>query len=167
MQFMNPNQAKIVTTAFQPGEAHVLTSTEAELLFAGGTIFRVSEPGPLKGEWCVVKINPKSIKISSLVGPEGRLLPDQPDNTRANLSYEKFFEVADLVLPAAFGSAVCNGWGAPGGSRFKLSGPTVAIPDGAVGDKRCMREAKLLERCLLYTSPSPRDRQKSRMPSSA
>ena len=27
--------------------------------------------------------------------------------------------------------------------------------------------AKLLVRCLLYTSPSPRDRQKSRMPSSA
>ena len=27
--------------------------------------------------------------------------------------------------------------------------------------------AKLLEGCLLYTSPSPRDRQKSRMPSSA
>ena len=29
------------------------------------------------------------------------------------------------------------------------------------------REAPLSERCLLYTSPSPRDRQKSRMPSSA
>ena len=28
-------------------------------------------------------------------------------------------------------------------------------------------EAELLELCLLYTSPSPRDRQKSRMPSSA
>ena len=27
--------------------------------------------------------------------------------------------------------------------------------------------ALLLDRCLLYTSPSPRDRQKSRMPSSA
>ena len=27
--------------------------------------------------------------------------------------------------------------------------------------------AKLLSSCLLYTSPSPRDRQKSRMPSSA
>ena len=50
MQFMNPNQAKIVTTAFAPGEAHVLTAPEAELLFAGGTIFRVSEPGPLQGE---------------------------------------------------------------------------------------------------------------------
>ena len=32
-----------------------------------------------------------------------------------------------------------------------------------------MREIRLalLEACLLYTSPSPRDRQKSRMPSSA
>ena len=30
-----------------------------------------------------------------------------------------------------------------------------------------IEEAKLLLNCLLYTSPSPRDRQKSRMPSSA
>ena len=30
-----------------------------------------------------------------------------------------------------------------------------------------MRQAGFLTRCLLYTSPSPRDRQKSRMPSSA
>ena len=29
------------------------------------------------------------------------------------------------------------------------------------------KERELLEACLLYTSPSPRDRQKSRMPSSA
>ena len=28
-------------------------------------------------------------------------------------------------------------------------------------------ENKMREACLLYTSPSPRDRQKSRMPSSA
>ena len=28
-------------------------------------------------------------------------------------------------------------------------------------------EAEQLKACLLYTSPSPRDRQKSRMPSSA
>src|SRR5665213_2936158 len=28
-------------------------------------------------------------------------------------------------------------------------------------------DAALVEECLLYTSPSPRDRQKSRMPSSA
>ena len=29
------------------------------------------------------------------------------------------------------------------------------------------KDGKLHEVCLLYTSPSPRDRQKSRMPSSA
>ena len=29
------------------------------------------------------------------------------------------------------------------------------------------QEKRLLSSCLLYTSPSPRDRQKSRMPSSA
>ena len=29
------------------------------------------------------------------------------------------------------------------------------------------RNARLYKGCLLYTSPSPRDRQKSRMPSSA
>src|SRR5678810_958700 len=35
----------------------------------------------------------------------------------------------------------------------------VVVPDGLVH--------QVLEACLLYTSPSPRDRQKSRMPSSA
>ena len=30
-----------------------------------------------------------------------------------------------------------------------------------------VRRASLFNTCLLYTSPSPRDRQKSRMPSSA
>ena len=73
MQFINPNQAKITTTAFAPGEARILSTEEATLLFGGGSIFRVSEAGPLKGEWCVVKVNPKSIKISSLVGQDGAL----------------------------------------------------------------------------------------------
>ena len=37
--------------------------------------------------------------------------------------------------------------------------PTVKLPD--------RRFLNLWNSCLLYTSPSPRDRQKSRMPSSA
>ena len=38
-----------------------------------------------------------------------------------------------------------------------------------IGHEKCREEvlAAGLEACLLYTSPSPRDRQKSRMPSSA
>ena len=33
--------------------------------------------------------------------------------------------------------------------------------------KRTLEKQRLVYACLLYTSPSPRDRQKSRMPSSA
>ena len=43
-------------------------------------------------------------------------------------------------------------------------GPVIFTPDDSWEEK--LEEAKD-ETCLLYTSPSPRDRQKSRMPSSA
>ena len=42
---------------------------------------------------------------------------------------------------------------------------TVGI--GSAPNSHFMRKAAKYGRCLLYTSPSPRDRQKSRMPSSA
>ena len=46
------------------------------------------------------------------------------------------------------------------------------VKEGAVSQEFCDEEIKYetgpqAEFCLLYTSPSPRDRQKSRMPSSA
>ena len=44
-----------------------------------------------------------------------------------------------------------------------LAAPSISLSTGPSG----VALAKLFERCLLYTSPSPRDRQKSRMPSSA
>ena len=52
----------------------------------------------------------------------------------------------------------------------------VATSDGMLSDADCtmvddgciiIDEGCTLRHCLLYTSPSPRDRQKSRMPSSA
>ena len=52
--------------------------------------------------------------------------------------------------------------------RSKIKGEEI-YPEG--GDMQLMRYAAELcnniNPCLLYTSPSPRDRQKSRMPSSA
>ena len=43
-----------------------------------------------------------------------------------------------------------------------------AIADAKTVKETAIANAKAaLEDCLLYTSPSPRDRQKSRMPSSA
>ena len=41
---------------------------------------------------------------------------------------------------------------------------TRALPELSVGTRVVVQDVKT---CLLYTSPSPRDRQKSRMPSSA
>ena len=46
------------------------------------------------------------------------------------------------------------------GGLVWAKGTTAQRPTGVAGDLR-------LNTCLLYTSPSPRDRQKSRMPSSA
>ena len=43
----------------------------------------------------------------------------------------------------------------------------ILVPEGTEGVAVNVPIAVLLEDCLLYTSPSPRDRQKSRMPSSA
>ena len=43
--------------------------------------------------------------------------------------------------------------------------PTEAL--ATIKDKAAFSRERILEICLLYTSPSPRDRQKSRMPSSA
>ena len=48
------------------------------------------------------------------------------------------------------------------GNKTLASNP---VPDGEPHCKK--RKAKGGNNCLLYTSPSPRDRQKSRMPSSA
>ena len=42
----------------------------------------------------------------------------------------------------------------------------ILIADGNATIRKLLRHG-LSEACLLYTSPSPRDRQKSRMPSSA
>ena len=49
-------------------------------------------------------------------------------------------------------------------------GPALNLPDIDFEEPRMQGAApsfSLYEHCLLYTSPSPRDRQKSRMPSSA
>ena len=43
----------------------------------------------------------------------------------------------------------------------------ITASDGVAGDKFGNEAVAIANNCLLYTSPSPRDRQKSRMPSSA
>jgi len=49
----------------------------------------------------------------------------------------------------------------------ELAGVALHLEDDAQADEGPRRLALLCGRCLLYTSPSPRDRTRSRMPSSA
>ena len=51
-------------------------------------------------------------------------------------------------------------------NRFKIAKNMSVMPGGPMNNNP-MNVTSLNQICLLYTSPSPRDRQKSRMPSSA
>ena len=51
--------------------------------------------------------------------------------------------------------------------RAGLSNPVGLAAPSVQRAKRLLAEISKYQNCLLYTSPSPRDRQKSRMPSSA
>ena len=78
------------------------------------------------------------------------------------------------VVDAA-GRVVAHGFGS-GGDAVEQAGGGAVGDEVAVevrvgllvgGAEPVVREEPLLEGCLLYTSPSPRDRTRSRMPSSA
>ena len=68
---------------------------------------------------------------------------------------------SDGVLSITTLQTFASQWLAPRVGGFQLANPGVAV--------RFDTSSRLVDlmRCLLYTSPSPRDRQKSRMPSSA
>ena len=69
-----------------------------------------------------------------------------------------------MVAAAAAITVVYPHMNALGGDNFWL----IHTPGGAVtGIDACGGAAALVDTCLLYTSPSPRDRTRSRMPSSA
>ena len=97
MNFMNPSQVKITTVPWGAGEERMLTKKQLDLLCGGGSIVHIVAPGPYRGSWVVTKVNQASIQLSSLVGAEGRLLPDQPTDTKVTLKYEKFFELVEDV----------------------------------------------------------------------
>ena len=94
-------------------------------------------------------------------------------------SAERWLVVWLLAAPVALGVGVTAMWrkaarsGAPlvgaVGRRFGLgmAAPLVAAAAITYALWRAGDYAVMAPTCLLYTSPSPRDRQKSRMPSSA
>ena len=57
----------------------------------------------------------------------------------------------------------------PGGLMTVLMGENMMRKDGTehLAERKVLMPALSIQTCLLYTSPSPRDRTRSRMPSSA
>ena len=76
---------------------------------------------------------------------------------RGGTSKGVFFRLEDLPERARV----------PGDARDKLLMRVIGSPDPYAKQIDGMGGATSSTSCLLYTSPSPRDRQKSRMPSSA
>ena len=87
-------------------------------------------------------------------------------------SKELYWQGLSLLLPQANAT--------PTGTRYYQHGANTTVVSNTPGNSRVFDQKSYtvtltqpvfnigaLEACLLYTSPSPRDRQKSRMPSSA
>ena len=77
--------------------------------------------------------------------------------------------VLALILPAMAACSALGGKNPPDEFAITTKAPLVVPPDYALRPPKPgeSRPQELSSSCLLYTSPSPRDRQKSRMPSSA
>ena len=116
----------------------------------------------------------------------GKLCP------RGKAAAKRKFKVYPSAYANMYAGAVCSGKVTPGGKKNKKATGGM-IGDGKITKKDVLIGRGVLEKpikknkggqvassaetsvikgakaqtCLLYTSPSPRDRQKSRMPSSA
>ena len=93
------------------------------------------------------------LQLLAAEGPNGRFLPS--DIKEFWWSTAAFCVVVALIL-----------WKLLPVIKAGLSGRSERIQEEIVASERARVEAES-ELCLLYTSPSPRDRTRSRMPSSA
>ena len=118
-----------------------------------------------------------------------RLLSDETLSVQGQLEVERgsFFSINsevllssdELVLPLPYGDKLVLFWHMPGSASKEWKSDCDGKADSNVPKvtdldcvlKQASRNIELpegtIKSCLLYTSPSPRDRQKSRMPSSA
>ena len=93
--------------------------------------------------------------LQSLSGPDGTITPVLNGTTIS----AKFSPDGTLT-----GSGGCNSYSA----RYMVRDTLIVVSRVTATSLACQdNNATLQEICLLYTSPSPRDRTRSRMPSSA
>ena len=134
------------------GVACGLTFAADGTLYVGdrsGTIFRVNREGQAA---TFASLPPSVAAFHLAMGPDGTLYVTGPTLS----SYDALYRVDENGTVTTRYST----FGRPQGLAFDPQG-SLHVVEALAGSSGLFRV------CLLYTSPSPRDRQKSRMPSSA
>ena len=95
-------------------------------------------------------------------------LPREEDPRNPNYRLAAFFDegTLELITPDD-GSGMLAAVGKVDGTHVVAFCSDATVMGGAMGEVGCKVVVHAYERCLLYTSPSPRDLSTSRMPSSA
>ena len=117
---------------------------------------RTREPGKMSPRmaWrAITSVLPKDAIISSDIG----------NNCAIGNAYPTFEQGRKYLAPGLFGPC---GYGFPAICGAKIAQPDVPVV-GFAGDGAFGISMNEMVSCLLYTSPSPRDKRQSRMPSSA
>ena len=124
----------------------------------------------------------ESLYVETRVGDDARYVLVNPiDNNQSPRHKELGPQSIIIIIPVQNAAMVPGTWYEKGKSEWhvdmerRTGGQRVSDPRfcsnrllGIRGDPRfCSNRLLGIRGCLLYTSPSPRDRQKSRMPSSA
>ena len=114
--------------------------------------------------------------VHEIIGPLTKMkMPELLEFTRMTGDAVKAMRMAPQPIIAAI-DGICAGAGTMlacasdirlGTARSKVAFLFVRVGLAGADMGACTLLPRLIGLCLLYTSPSPRDRQKSRMPSSA
>ena len=119
-------------------------------------------PGAAGGYWITV-VGPDGQQYQTIVPPGPMPAQFFAFHVPARAATAPPTQTMQLVVPSGVVPGQTIAVQSPDGRQC-----TVTVPDGAqYGDLTVLGQGFLFNLCLLYTSPSPRDRTRSRMPSSA
>jgi len=123
--------------------------------------FFASIAGPLSGRRAMAERN-LAMVFPEMSAPERRRVARAVLNNVGRMVIESY-DPADMLARAAAWVPEGPGW--PEVEAAQAEGRPILFVSGHYGNYGAARAT--LNGCLLYTSPSPRDRTRSRMPSSA
>ena len=128
--------------------------------------WRVNGIDPITGD---IRGHRLQIDIDTLIGDYVRRVYNLPDNTGVSVDavYSTESEFGEVTRPRSWGFINEGVQPLSTSKSFSTEAEALEYVDTLVNPDPIITIPTPDNSCLLYTSPSPRDRQKSRMPSSA